>query len=131
MFKQVDLTKDPIVKSLLIFGLPIFFSSLFQQLYNTMDTMIVGNTLGDQSLAAIGACTAIFELLVGFALGVGNGLSIVCARAYGSKDEELLKHSVGGSIVIGFFLTMVIMLFSTLCLYPLLELLNTPANIIE
>jgi len=131
MFKQVDLTKDPIAKSLLIFGLPIFFSSLFQQLYNTMDTMIVGNTLGDESLAAIGACTAIFELLVGFALGVGNGLSIVCARAYGSKDEELIKHSVGGSIVIGIFLTIAIMLFSTFCLYPLLELLNTPENIIK
>ena len=131
MFKQVDLTKDSIVKSLLIFGLPIFFSSLFQQLYNTMDTMIVGNTLGDQSLAAIGACAAIFELLIGFALGVGNGLSIVCARAFGSKDEELLKHSVGGAIVIGLFLTIAIMLFSTICLYPLLELLKTPANIIE
>lgn len=131
MFKQADLTKDPIAKSLLIFGLPIFFSSLFQQLYNTMDTMIVGNTLGDQSLAAIGASTAIFELLVGFALGVGNGLSIVLARAYGSKDEELIKRSVGGSIVIGFLLTIAIMIFSKLCLYPLLELLNTPTNIIE
>ncbi len=64
MFKQVDLTKDPILKALLIFALPMFFSSVFQALYNTMDTMIVGNTLGDTSLAAIGACGAIFELLI-------------------------------------------------------------------
>lgn len=131
MFKQVDLTKDPILKSLLIFALPLFFSSVFQALYNTMDTMIVGNTLGDTSLAAIGACTAIFELLIGFALGVGNGLSIVCARAYGSKDEELIKHSVGGSIVIGLFLTLAIMIISQIGLYPLLQLLDTPANIID
>ena len=131
MFKQVDLTKDPILKALLIFALPMFFSSVFQALYNTMDTMIVGNTLGDTSLAAIGACGAIFELLIGFALGVGNGLSIVCARAYGSKDEDLIKHSVGGSIVIGVFLTLVIMLISQVGLYPLLELLDTPANIID
>lgn len=131
MFKQVDLTKDPILKALLIFALPMFFSSVFQALYNTMDTMIVGNTLGDTSLAAIGACGAIFELLIGFALGVGNGLSIVCARAYGSKDEDLIKHSVGGSIVIGVFLTLVIMLISQIGLYPLLELLDTPANIID
>ena len=75
MFKmQVDLTKDNITKALFIFAIPIFISSLFQQFYNTMDTMIVGNCLGDTSLAAIGACGAIFELLIGFALGVGNGL---------------------------------------------------------
>lgn len=131
MFKQVDLTKDPIFKSLLIFALPMFFSSVFQAMYNTVDTMIVGNTLGDTSLAAIGACTAIFELLIGFALGVGNGLSIVCARAYGSKNEELIKHSVGGSIVIGLFLTIVIMIIGQIGLYPLLQLLDTPANIID
>ena len=55
----------------------------FQQLYNTVDTMIVGNVLGDTALAAIGSCGAIYELLVGFGLGIGNGLAIVAARAYG------------------------------------------------
>lgn len=131
MFKQVDLTKDPIAKSLFIFAIPIFLSSLFQQLYNTMDTMIVGNTLGDASLAAIGACGAIYELLIGFALGVGNGLSIVCARAYGSKDQELIKRSVAASLVIGVFLTIAIMVISQIGLYPLLELLDTPKEIIK
>ena len=132
MFKmQVDLTKDNITKALFIFAIPIFISSLFQQFYNTMDTMIVGNCLGDTSLAAIGACGAIFELLIGFALGVGNGLSIVTARSYGSKDEKLLKKSVAGSLVIGLLLTLAIMILSQLALYPLLKILNTPANIID
>ncbi len=131
MFKmKVDLTKGPILKSLLIFTFPLFVANVFQQLYNTMDTMIVGNFLGDTSLAAIGACGAIYELLVGFALGVGNGLSIVTARSYGAKDNKILKKTVAGSIVIGIFLIIVLMLFSLFCLYPLLELLNTPANII-
>ena len=113
MFKmKVDLTKDPILKSLLIFAFPLFVANVFQQLYNTMDTMIVGNFLGDTSLAAIGACGAIYELLVGFALGVGNGLSIVTARSFGAKDENLLKKSVAGSIVIGILLTIILMLFS-------------------
>ncbi len=127
---KVDLTKGPILKSLLIFTFPLFVANVFQQLYNTMDTMIVGNFLGDTSLAAIGACGAIYELLVGFALGVGNGLSIVTARSYGAKDNKILKKTVAGSIVIGIFLIIVLMLFSLFCLYPLLELLNTPANII-
>jgi len=90
---KVDLTKGPILKSLLIFTFPLFVANVFQQLYNTMDTMIVGNFLGDTSLAAIGACGAIYELLVGFALGVGNGLSIVTARSYGAKDNKILKKN--------------------------------------
>lgn len=128
---KVDLIKGNILKSLIIFAIPIFISNVFQLLYNTMDTMIVGNYLGDVSLAAIGACAAIYELLIGFALGIGNGLSIVTARCYGKKDEELLKKSVAGSIVIGIFITVLIMIISKLCLFQLLQLLNTPENIIE
>lgn len=130
MFK-VDLIKDNILKCLVLFAIPLFISNIFQQLYNTMDIVIIGNALGDTSLAAIGACTAVYDLLVGFALGIGNGLSIVVARAYGSKDTELLKKSVAGSLVIGVIVTIVIMIISKLFLYPLLEALNTPANIIE
>ncbi len=128
---NVDLIKGNILKSLIIFAIPIFISNVFQQLYNTMDTMIVGNYLGDISLAAIGACAAIYELLIGFALGIGNGLSIVVARCYGLRDKELLKRSVAGSIVIGIFVTIVIMILSKVFLYPLLQFLNTPDNIIE
>lgn len=130
-FLTVDLTKDKILRSIIIFALPILISNIFQQLYNTMDTMIVGNILGDTSLAAIGACTAVFELLVGFALGVGNGLSIVVARNFGAKNETLLKKSVAGSIIIGIILTIVIMIISQIGLYPLLKLLDTPVSIIE
>lgn len=128
---KVDLIKDNILKALLIFAIPIFISNVFQQLYNTADTMIVGNILGDTSLAAIGACSAVYELLIGFALGVGNGLSIVVARCYGANDEELLKKSVAGSIVIGIFLTIVIMIISQFGLMPLLKLLSTPQDIIQ
>ena len=128
---KVDLLKDNILKALLIFALPILIANIFQQLYNTMDTMIVGNFLGDTSLAAISACGAVYELLIGFALGVGNGLSIVTARSYGANDEQLIKKSVAGSIVIGIGLTLVIMLISVIFLYPLLTLLHTPANIID
>jgi len=128
---KVDLIRGNILKSLIIFAIPIFISCIFQQLYNTMDTMIVGNFLGDTSLAAIGACAAVYELLVGFALGIGNGLSIVTARNYGSSNKELLKRSVAGSIVIGIMITIAIMIISKLFLYPLLELLNTTESIIK
>ena len=128
---DVDLLKGNILKVLIIFAIPLFISNLFQQLYNTVDIMIVGNYLGDTSLAAIGACAAIYELLIGFALGVGNGFSIVTARSYGANDENLVKKSVAGSLVIGSGITIIIMIISKLFLLPLLELLNTPSNIIE
>ena len=75
--RNADLLHGPIFKNLLLFMLPILVSNLFQQLYNTVDTMIVGNVLGDTALAAIGSCGSIYELLVGFGIGIGNGLSIV------------------------------------------------------
>ena len=128
---NVDLMHGPIFKNLLLFMLPIFISSLFQQLYNTVDTMIVGNVLGDTALAAIGACGAIYELLVGFGLGIGNGLAIVAARSYGAQDHDLLKKTVAGSLVIGLIASLCITLAGAVGLRPLLVLLDTPAEILE
>ena len=78
----VDLIGGPIMKNLLIFMLPILLSYVFQQLYNAVDTAIVGHYLGEQSLAAVGANVAIFDLMVMFAQSLGNGLCIVVSRAY-------------------------------------------------
>lgn len=128
---DVDLIHGPIFKSLVIFAIPLLISNIFQQLYNTVDTMIVGQYLGDVSLAAIGSCAAIYDLLVGFALGIGNGLSIVTARSYGSKDETLLKKSVASSIVIGIIVSVVLTLIGLVFLRPLLNILNTPIEIID
>ena len=128
---NVDLMHGPIFKNLLLFMLPIFISSLFQQLYNTVDTMIVGNVLGDTALAAIGSCGSIYELLVGFGLGIGNGLAIVAARSYGAQDEDLLKRTVVGSVVIGLIASLVITTAGFFGLHALLQLLDTPAEILE
>lgn len=129
--RQVDLLNGNIFLSMLIFAVPILFSNLFQQLYNTMDTVIVGNILGETSLAAIGAATPVYDLMIGFALGVGNGLSIVTARSFGSKDMELLKRSVAVSIVIGAGISLVLTAGSRWFLLPFLKLLHTPAEILE
>lgn len=128
---NVDLLNGKILKSLIIFSIPIFVSNLFQQLYNTIDIMIVGNNLDESALAAMGASAAIFEMLMGFVLGSGNGFSMVVARIYGSGDRKQLRKSVAGALVIGMAIILVIMALSYFGLYPLLELLNTPANIID
>ena len=128
---QIDLTRGNITKVLLIFALPLLISNLFQQLYNTADTMIVGNFLGDHSLAAIGSTAAVFELIIGFANGVGNGFGIIIARYYGSHDEEQLKKAVATSIVLSILISISLMVLSFVILEPLLILLKTPSNLID
>ena len=129
--RQVDLLHGPIFRNLLLFAIPIFISNLFQQLYNAADAMIVGNVLGDTSLAAVGACASIYELLVGFGLGIGNGLAIVTARAYGAQDPDKVKKTVAGSMVIGLVASALITIFGLLFLRPLLQALDTPPEILN
>lgn len=131
MNKGVDLVNGKVFKSLIWFALPFLFSNLFQQLYNTIDTYIVGNVLNEDSLAAIGACAAVYELLVGFALGVGNGMSVVIARYFGANDEKNIRKSIGASFIIAVIITVFIMFIAVFLLYPLLELLNTDPDIID
>ncbi|MCF0107070.1 MAG: MATE family efflux transporter [Holdemanella sp.] len=123
---QVDLLHGPIFKNLVIFMIPIFISYLFQQLYNAVDTAIVGHVLGEASLASIGACASIFEMMVGFALSLGGGFAIVISRAFGSGDEAAIKKAVAGSIVIGLMTSVAITILCIFGLGPLLKLINTP-----
>lgn len=127
---DVDLLNGPIFKSLIIFAVPLFISNVFQQLYNMADTMIVGYYLGDAALAAIGSTAAINELLIGFGLGIGNGLAVVTARSFGSGDKQMLKKSVAGSVVIGVLSSFVITVVGSIILLPLLNVLKTPDEII-
>lgn len=129
--RTVDLTRGSILRAMLVFAIPLFISNLFQQLYNTADTMIVGNVLGDQSLAAIGSTSAVFELIIGFANGVGSGFGIVAACFWGSGDRQKLKRTVAASLLLSLGLSAILMLLSSLALRPLLVLLKTPADILD
>jgi putative MATE family efflux protein len=124
-----DLLNDSIYKSLLVFAAPLLLSNVFQHLYNTADMLTVGHYLGEKSLAAIGSSSVIFDMLVRFAIGVGGGFNIVLARSFGSGDETLLKRSSAGAVVLGGLLIVFITITGSLFLKPLLNLLNTPADI--
>ena len=128
---SVNLLEGPILRAMIAFAIPIMIANIFQQLYNTVDIMIVGRFLGEESLAAVGATAAIFELVVGFALGIGNGMGIVIARHYGAGNYEKLKSAVAATFVIGGVLSIVIAVLGNFTLYPLLKLLGTPSNIID
>lgn len=126
-----DLLHGSITKPLLCFTFPLFVSYIFQQLYNAMDTIIIARLLDENALVSIGACTALYDLLVGFGVGFGNGLGIVAAKAFGAGDFERLKKITASSIIITFFVTAFITLFSFFFLEPIMILLKTPADRIQ
>ena len=127
----LDLLNGSIFKAIMCFMIPILTSYLFQQFYNTADTVIVGHYLSEKSLAAIGACAAIFELVLHLGNGFGSGCSIVIARAFGSGDREYLKRAVAASIVIMTVVSVVLSLFCIFCLRPVLIALGTPQEILS
>ena len=129
--RKTNMLTGNIFRSMVLFAIPIFFSSVFQQLYNMVDTIIVGHALGEHALASVGAATPIYNLLMGFALGIGSGMSIVTARCFGSKDEERLKASVAAAIRIGSIVAIVMTVFSLCLLKPFLQVLNTPEEIFD
>ena len=87
--KRGDLLHGVIWKQLLMFFLPIMAGSIFQQLYNTVDAMVVGNFVGKQALGAVGGSTGtIINLLVGFTVGLSSGATVIIAQYYGRKEEE-------------------------------------------
>ena len=125
-----NLTSGPIIKPLLLFMIPLMISNIFQSMYNAVDTMVVGHYLGDQSLAAIGACSTIFDMMVGFALGIGSGVAIVAGRSYGAGKPDLVKKTVACSLIIGISVSLLITILGTAFIKPILRLLNTPEEVI-
>lgn len=128
---KVNLTEGSIVKSIILFTMPLIVSYVFQQFYNSADTFIIGRYLDESSLVSMGACTEIFELLVGFGLGFGNGMAIIAARFFGAKDFDMLKKVTASAFIITVAVTFLVMIFSFFGLKPLLIALDTPSDHIE
>lgn len=102
---KVDFTQGPITGQILIFSIPIVLGELFQNLYNSVDSLVVGNFVGSNALAAVSVCDTLSNLLVGFFTGMSVGSSVVVARAFGSGDREELSTSIrvafGFSVLLG------------------------------
>ena len=128
--KSVSLTEGKILKSLVIFAIPILIGNIFQQLYNVADTAIIGNVLGDQALTAVGATSALYSLVIGFANGITNGFSVVLARVFGEKDEEKLKQTSALIYFLTVIISIILTLASVISLHSILVMLKTPENIL-
>lgn len=125
----VSMTSGVIWKQMLAFAWPIFLGQLFQQLYNTADTLIVGNMLGHQALAAVSSSGNLIMLLVGFFNGMAMGGSIVTSQAYGSGDMERVRRTVHSSLALGLVVSVIMTVFGTWASPIILGWMGTPQEV--
>ncbi|MGX7164420.1 MATE family efflux transporter [Enterococcus massiliensis] len=126
-----DLTTGTPAKLIFIFTIPLLVGNIFQQFYNMVDMIIVGQTIGKEALAAVGATGSITFLIIGFAQGLTAGLSIITAQRFGAQDYRGVKRSFAVSIVISLVVTTLLTILSLAFLRPLLLVMQTPPEILE
>lgn len=129
--KGMNLTEGPIMKQIVLFAIPLFLSSLIQQLYNTVDLIFVGQLLDRTATAAVGASSMLITMMIGFFGGIGIGIGIIMAKAFGSGDHKRMEsviHNAAGLSLAGAMILMIVgLVFSP----AILRLMNTPDNILD
>lgn len=126
-----DMTVGSPIKLILMFSLPLLIGNVFQQFYNMVDAIIVGQALGVDALAAVGATGSINFLVLGFVMGITSGFSVLVAQSFGAQDNARLRQTVAMSITLSIFVTVITTIVSVIGARPMLRLMKTPDNILD
>ena len=130
MFRTVDMREGDPVSQIVRFAIPMLLGNVAQQLYNTVDSIIVGRFVGDNALAAVGSAGPILNLMIVLFIGISVGASIMVSQFFGAQKREDLAKAVGACITVTGAASVLIMIVGPLIAGPLLRLLNTPESII-
>lgn len=131
MFGPVDMTEGRPWEKILLFTGPMLLGNIAQQLYNTVDSVVVGKYVGDNALAAVGSAGPIFNLLLVLFVGISMGASIMVSQYFGARDRESLSHTIGNSIVLTIISCLIVAVLGILVTKPLLIALKTPESILD
>ncbi|MGL4736492.1 MAG: MATE family efflux transporter [Cellulosilyticaceae bacterium] len=126
-----DMTQGSPFKLFIWFSIPLLIGNVFQQLYSMVDTIIVGNFLGEEALAAVGSTGSMFFLVNGFLLGLTSGFSVMVAQRFGAKDETGVKQAIASNITLTIIMTFCVTVVMLILKTPLLKLMNTPENVFD
>lgn len=124
------LTEGNILRKLVGFAVPIFLGNLFQQLYNTADSLIVGNFIGSEALAAVSSSGSLIFLIVGLFNGISMGAGVVIARYFGARDKEMLSRAVHATVFFGVVAGLALTVLGILLTPLLLRLMGTPESVL-
>ena len=130
LFEPTDMTEGTPWKSIGLFSIPMVIGNIAQQLYSTVDSIVVGHYVGDNALAAVGSATPIFNLLLVLFIGIAAGVGIMVAQYFGAKIREDLSKTIGTCITLTGICSLFIMVAAPPFVKPLLRLLDTPQSII-
>ncbi|MEY8297644.1 MAG: MATE family efflux transporter [Emergencia timonensis] len=125
------MTSGTIWKEILLFSIPLILGNLFQQLYNIVDSIIVGNVVGSSALAAVGASGAIIQLLVGFCIGASAGAGVVTSQYYGARDDEGVRKAVHTTIAISIAAGAILSIIGVLTAPLILDIMGTPEEVFD
>ena len=125
------MTSGPILRHLVLFALPLMLGNVFQMLYNTVDSIIVGNFVSKQALAAVGSTTPIVNMMVFFFNGFSVGAGVVIGRCFGARDMKKLHTAVQTTMAATFVISLLFTVLGVAGVRPLLRLMNTPADVFE
>ena len=128
--KKTLLTEGPIWQRMTAFALPLFFGNLFQQLYNTADSLIVGNFLGDSALAAVSSSGSLIFLLVGFFNGISMGAGVVIARYFGANRKEELQRAIHTDVCFGLIAGILLTVLGMILTPKILVWMKTPSDVL-
>ena len=131
LFTAHDMTVGPPWKRIAEFAVPMLLGNIAQQLYNTVDSIVVGKYVGDNALAAVGSSAPILNLLLALFVGVATGAGIVISQNFGAGDRKALSRSIGNCISLAAIASLLTMVIGTAIARPLLELLDTPISILD
>ncbi len=130
-FGPVDMTVGKPWKNIALFTIPMIIGNIAQQLYNTVDSIVVGKFVGDNALAAVGSASPILNLLLVLFIGISVGTSVMVSQYFGARDREQLSGTIGCCITLTVIASLFVMTVGTAAVRPLLELLGTPDSIID
>ncbi len=130
LFTPTDMTEGVPYKQIASFAIPMLIGNIAQQLYNTVDSIVVGQTIGDNALAAVGSAGPIFNMLLVLFIGISVGAGILVSQYFGAKERENLSFVIGNCITLTFIASIIIMAVTPFVIMPILELLKTPESII-
>ena len=131
LFEPTDMTVGTPWKSIVLFTIPMLIGNIAQQLYNTVDSIVVGHYIGDSALAAVGSASPILNMLLVLFVGISAGVGIMVSQYFGAKNREELSHTIGTSITITALCSVLLMIAAPFAVRPVLEMLNTPVGIID
>ena len=131
IFAPVDMTIGVPWKKIMLFTVPMLIGNIAQQLYNTVDSVVVGNYVGDNALAAVGSAGPILNLLIVLYVGISVGAGIMVSQYFGAKNREGLSYTIGNSVLLTLVAVIAVAVAGVFVTRPLLVLLKTPESIID